>query len=80
MKFNLSLHAKDVMVARDILDEWVYFTLHDPSTKIIIDEQEVHYFASIIEHDNRCLKVVINPVKQIVITTYFDRKMKKKGC
>ncbi len=80
MKFNVSIHAQDVMAARDILEEWVQSAVDDPSTKIDINKQEVHCFITITEHDSRCLKVVVNPIKRLVITAYFDRKMKKKGC
>ena len=31
-------------------------------------------------YENRCLKVVVNPVKRLEITVYFDRQMRKKGC
>jgi len=26
------------------------------------------------------IKVVVNPIKHLIVTAYFDRKMKKKGC
>jgi len=41
---------------------------------------EVHYFKTIEENLHRCLKVVINPVSMKIITVYFDRNMRKKGC
>ena len=68
------------MMARGIIDVWVFFTFKYPSKNIVIDAQEVHYYASIKEYDNRCLKVVVNPEKHLVITTFFDRKMRQKGC
>ena len=80
MKFNLSIHAKDVMIARDIPEEWVQSTIGNPSATAIINEREVHYFSTIRENEDRCLKVIVNPVNHLVITAYFDRKMKKKGC
>ena len=80
MKFKLSVHAKDVMENRNILEDWVYVILNNPSVLIDIAEDEVHLYGTIHEYNDRCLKVVVNPLKYLVITTYFDRKMKKKGC
>ncbi|MCF6207694.1 MAG: DUF4258 domain-containing protein [Sulfurovum sp.] len=77
---KLSIHAKDVMDNRNIPEKWVYCVLNDPSLIIEIKEDEVHYYGMIETHDNRCLKVVVNPLKALVVTTYFDRKMQKKGC
>ena len=30
--------------------------------------------------DKPSLKVVVNPINMIVVTAYFDRNMRKKGC
>ena len=35
-------------------------------------------FSDLIE--NICLKIVLNPISMIVITAYFDRNVRKKGC
>jgi len=65
---------------RGILEEWVISTIDDPSGRVIVSEEEVHYFSTIRKNEERCLKVVVNPVKYLVVTAYFDRKMRKKGC
>lgn len=80
MKFKLSAHAKDVMDNRNIREDWVYAILNDPSVTIDIQEDEMHLYGIVNEYNERCLKVVVNPLKNLVITTYFDRKMQKKGC
>ena len=80
MKFKLSVHARDVMENRNIIEDWVYAILDNPSVIINIEEDEVHLYGIVDEYNNRCLKVVVNPLRNLVITTYFDRKMKKKGC
>ena len=80
MAFKLSIHAQDVMKNRHIKEEWVYRIIKNPSLVIKVKDEEVHFFAVINEYNERCLKVVINPLNKIIITTYFDRKMKKKGC
>jgi hypothetical protein len=48
--------------------------------KIIKAPNEVNLFSSIKENESRCLKIVVNPISMIVVTAYFDRNMKKKGC
>ena len=80
MKFKLSVHAKEVMLTRNISRDWVSDALSNPSGKLEISEHETHYFFTIREYGNRCLKVVINPIKLLVITAYFDRKAHKRGC
>lgn len=80
MKPLLSLHAKDVMEKRNIQEAWVYDVLSHPLVSIDIAKDEKHLFGVVYENDKRCLKVVINPINNVVITTYFDRKMQKKGC
>jgi len=80
MKYRLSQHAIDVMAARAIPKQWVEDTIENPSLKIIKAPNEVQLFSTIKEYDNRCLKVVLNPISMVVITVYFDRNMRKKGC
>ncbi len=80
MKFDLSLHACDVMEHRNISEQWVTKVLEHPSQVVVVDEYEVHYYASIELYENRCLKVVFNPATALVITAFFDRKMRKRGC
>ncbi len=77
---KFSKHAIDVMQKREIIKEWVKTTVISADMEIIISAQERHYFKVIEEADSRCLKVVLNPQTSNVITTYFDRNMRKKGC
>ena len=68
------------MSSRNVKAQWVDFTLKTPSLVNEISPIKTHYFSNIQENENRCLKVVFNPNTQIVITAYFDRNMRKKGC
>ncbi len=65
---------------RGIQYEWVITTLSHPTARREISEEETHYFSPIAEAEGRCLKVVFNPTSHKLITTYFDRNMRKKGC
>ena len=80
MIYKLSNHALDVISTRDINIGWIEFVLDNPSLKNDISDIEVNYFAIIEDNDSRCLKVVVNPITKIIITAYFDRNMRKKGC
>jgi len=68
------------MANRNISKRWVLDTLKTFSLKISISDLEEHYFKKIDEADFRCLKVVYNPKFMRIITVYFDRGMRKKGC
>jgi hypothetical protein len=72
-----SKHSLEVMAERGIYKLWVFDTLKKPSLKLAISDIEEHYFSQI---DDRCLKVVFNPLDNRIITTYFDRNKRKKGC
>jgi hypothetical protein len=78
--YILSQHAKDVIQNRVIKEQWINETIKNPSLVTEVSENEIHYYKTIIDNDNRCLKVVINPIKKLVVTTYFDRGMRKRGC
>ncbi len=80
MKYRLSQHALDVIRARAIKEEWIENTSENPSLKVVKAPNEVNLFSTIKENENRCLKVVVNPISMIVVTAYFDRNMRKKGC
>ena len=80
MIYKLSKHALDVISARDINIKWIEYVLDNPSLVNHISDVEVNYFSTIEDNEARCLKVVFNPINKVVITTYFDRNMRKKGC
>ena len=79
-KIEISIHAFDVMSNRKIRKSWVEEVVKSPSVTFCIDENEMHLYGTIKENDGRCLKVIFNPLTNVVITAFFDRKMRKKGC
>ncbi len=68
------------MASRDISKRWVFDTLKSFSLKVSISDVEEYYFKQVDEADFRCLKVVYNPKFMRVVTVYFDRGMRKRGC
>jgi hypothetical protein len=80
MEWKLSRHARDVITRREIAESWIEGVLRSPTIRRAVGPEEVHLFGTIEEMENRCLKVVLNPGKNLIITVYFDRKMRKRGC
>lgn len=80
MKYHLSKHAQEVMEKRGVQLVWIETTLLHPTLVASMSDNEVHYYSLIRENENRCLKVVCNPLKELIVTVYFDRNMRKKGC
>ncbi len=68
------------MKHRGIKKEWILDTVQNHSVRQNISDVEEHYFKQIEEAENRCLKVVFNPTNLKIVTIYFDRNMRKKGC
>lgn len=80
MDFKLSQHAVDVTNARAIKVEWIDFVIQNPTLEVLKARDEVNFYAVISEKEDRCLKVVVNPITKVIITAYFDRNMRKRGC
>ena len=80
MEFNLSEHTRDMMVERNILEEWVWLTINNPDREKKGVDNNTHYFKSISEHEERILHVVVNPhvSPRKVITVFFDRRARRK--
>ena len=79
-EINFSKHALDVMIKRDISKALVFETINNYSLKVNVSNDEEHYYKTIESKEDRCLKVVLNPKTLNVITVYFDRNMRKRGC
>lgn len=80
MKYRISAHAQEVMHHRGIKLAWVEAVISNPSLVCEVNEHEIHFFGIIAAYGHRCLKVVVNPSKELIVTVYFDRQMRKKGC
>ena len=79
---RLSSHAKKVIFERNIKLTWIENTFNNPD-KIEIDLYDntlEHRLKIINQYDNRILRFIynktVNPV--LVITAFFDRRMKGK--
>jgi hypothetical protein len=78
MTFIFSEHLIKRMDERSIKKQWILSTIESPDKTVVITEDELHCFKKDTDFNNKWLKVVINPQTKIIVTAYFDRKMKKQ--
>jgi len=74
-----SKHLIEKMEQREIKKEWILDTINNPDKVEKIEEDEVYYFKLTAEFFNKCLKVVFNPLNNVIVTAHFDRNKTKKG-
>jgi hypothetical protein len=79
MEFSLSGHAREMLKERNIHEEWVRRTLDEPDWEKPARDDTVHYFKRIPEHQERFLRVVVDPKVRPakVITVFFDRRARR---
>jgi hypothetical protein len=83
MKIYYSHHSQHQMEIREILEEWVHLTIVSPDFKIddTFNPQIIYHFKKINEANNKFLRVVVKKLESsneyLIITCYFDRKMRK---
>ncbi len=79
-KVELSLHAQDMLLERNILEEWVWRTINTPEKKRRGEDDNMHYTKAIKEKSGCVLRVVINSDVQPnrIVTVFFDRRLQKK--
>jgi hypothetical protein len=77
---ELSTHAKDMLIERQIPEEWVWRTIKSPDRTEIGADKNLHYFKAIEENENRVLRVIVNPriEPERVVTVFFDRRLRRK--
>lgn len=77
--YKLSNHARERLALRaEIKMEWIANALEAPLIVKNVSDYEAHFYKAIPQYGNRILKVVVNPLKKLIITAFFDRRMKKK--
>lgn len=78
--FEFSSHAKDMLAERQILEEWVWRTIDSPDNREIGPDNNIHYVKVIAEHENRFLRVVVNPHVEPsrTVTVFVDRRLRRK--
>ncbi len=69
-----------MLTERNITEEWIWRTIGNPDWKNVGEDNNIHYFKSIPEHDERILHVVVNPhvSPKKVVTVFFDRRVRRQ--
>ena len=80
MDLKLSSHIQDMLKERNIPEEWVWRNISNPDWENIGEDNNIHYFKSISEHEGGILHVVVNPhvTPKRVVTVFFDRRTRRK--
>ena len=79
-EFELSVHSKEMLAERNILEEWVWRTIDTPTRKRMGEDGNLHFTKAIKERGGRVLRVVVNPNSdpRRIVTVFFDRRLSKK--
>lgn len=78
---ELTSHAREMLIERQIAEEWVWRTLNTPDReRRHLDDDNMHYTKSLGEAQGRVLHVVVNDHYQPnrIVTVFFDRRLRKK--
>jgi hypothetical protein len=78
---ELSSHTRDMLIERDIREEWVWRTIDSPDSKRWhVEDGNMHYTKDIKERDGRVLHVVVNTNvwPNRIVTVFFDRRLRKQ--
>lgn len=77
MEYELTQHASDALVRRQIPVIWVERVLAEPAWKEVdaVDLNLEHRLGPIVEFENRVLRVFLNcnVTPPRIVTVYFDR-------
>ena len=77
---KFSQHVKQRIKERNLEKQWMLNTIKSPDKKVFKSKEEIYYFKEIVEFEGRCLKVIFNSTKKLIVTAHFDRKMTKNNC
>jgi hypothetical protein len=78
---ELSSHTRDMLIERNIREEWMWRTLDSPDRKQWrVEDGNMHYTKAIKERDGRVLRVIVNTNvwPNRIITVFFDRRLSKQ--
>jgi hypothetical protein len=78
--FQLSIHAHEQIIIRELNVLWVSDTLSNPEKTLLLADSfgNTHYLKRIPEFGDRWLRVVVNPNQEPprIVTLFFDRRVK----
>ena len=77
---ELSAHTRDMLVERELQEEWIWRVMREPDQRWTSEDGLEHCAKAIAERDNRILHVVVNASDQPkrVVTAFFDRRLRSQ--
>ncbi len=77
---ELTSHTQDMLLERNILEEWVWRSIELPDRAEEGSDKNTHYLKRITENEGRVLHVVVNEnvTPNRVVTVSFDRRYRGK--
>ena len=77
--FELSIHIRDMLIERQLLEDWVWRAIETPDKRWTGDEGNEHFAKAIEERENRILHVVVNVAlrPKRVVTAFLDRRLRQ---
>lgn len=77
---ELSKHAQEMLVERNIHEEWVWRTIDTPHRRRKGKDGNFHYTKPIKERGGHFLRVVVNPAvhPNRIVTVFFDRRLGRR--
>ncbi len=78
-EIEFSEHARDMLVERQLREEWIWRTVQSPEDRWHGADGNWHFTQTIAERENRILHVVVNTdvVPNRIVTVFFDRRLRK---
>jgi len=75
--FEFSNHARDMLVERNVPEDWIWRVLKDPDKKDLGKDGNTHYTKAVKERGGRILHIVVNQNVQPnrIVTLFFDRRL-----
>lgn len=76
-EFELTKHTKDMLLEREIPEEWVWRVIESPDRKRRGSDGNLHFTKRIRERGGRVLRVVVNSdvLPNRIVTVFFDRRL-----
>lgn len=75
--FEFTAHARDMLMERQIPEDWIWQVLTDPDKKELGADGNLHYSKALEERGGHVMHVVVNPKIQPnrIVTLFFDRRL-----
>ncbi|MBI5564162.1 MAG: DUF4258 domain-containing protein [Chloroflexi bacterium] len=76
-EFELSKHTRDMLIEREIPEEWLWRVIENPDKRRRGSDGNLHFTKRIREREGWVLRVVVNSdvLPNRIVTVFFDRRL-----